>query len=100
MKVDLLVWIQNWFEQNCNGDWEHLYGIKIETVDNPGWSVEINLSDTYLEKKRFNSIEVNKDEEDWFYCIVKDGVFTGAGGVKNLSEILNIFKQWASDNED
>lgn len=32
-------WLSNWHKLNCNGDWEHTYGIKIETLDNPGWLV-------------------------------------------------------------
>ncbi|MBN3524651.1 immunity 53 family protein [Paenibacillus apiarius] len=94
--METLKWLQNWYYQNCNGDWEHSYGVKIDTVDNPGWSVEINLADTYLENEHFDSIEDERDDQDWFYCIVRDGVFQGAGGAMNLEEILNCFRQWAS----
>ncbi|WP_338708672.1 MULTISPECIES: Imm53 family immunity protein [Paenibacillus] len=39
--MNTLKWLQNWYHENCNGDWEHSYDVKIDTVDNPGWSVEI-----------------------------------------------------------
>jgi hypothetical protein len=97
--IDTLRWIQNWYYQNCNGDWEHCYGVKIDTIDNPGWSVAIDLVDTCLENELFDLITIERDEEDWYYCIVKDGVFSGAGGTKNLEEILNCFRQWASKKE-
>ncbi|RJG26729.1 immunity 53 family protein [Paenibacillus thiaminolyticus] len=97
--METLKWLQNWYYQNCNGDWEHSYGVKIDTVDNPGWSVEINLADTYLENEHFDSIEDERDDHDWCYCIVRDGVFHGAGGAMNLEEILNCFRQWASSVE-
>jgi len=29
--------IQDWYRRQCDGDWEHSYGVKIETLDNPGW---------------------------------------------------------------
>jgi hypothetical protein len=29
--------LQVWYGAQCNGSWEHTYGIKIETLDNPGW---------------------------------------------------------------
>jgi hypothetical protein len=93
--LDIISWIQEWFLQNCDDDWEHGEGIKIETVDNPGWYVEINLIGTTLEDKQFTSVEVERDEFDWYYCIIKDGAFHGSGGVKNLEEILKYFKQWA-----
>ncbi|WP_042170304.1 immunity 53 family protein [Paenibacillus gorillae] len=97
--MDLLKWIQNWYYENCDGDWEHTYGVKIDTVDNPGWYVEINLIDTCLEDEHFEPIEIERDEEDWYYCIVRDGTFHGSGGAKNLEEILNYFRQWALSTE-
>jgi hypothetical protein len=39
-------WLAEWYIKNCNGDWEHQYGVKIETLDNPGWHVEIDLIGT------------------------------------------------------
>ncbi|WP_315792460.1 immunity 53 family protein [Paenibacillus sp. BIC5C1] len=97
--MNTLKWLQNWYLENCNGDWEHSYGVKIDTVDNPGWSVKIDLTDTYLEDVPFESIEEERTEEDWFYCIVRDGGFHGAGGASNLEEILIYFKNWASSIE-
>lgn len=38
--------LQKWFAAQCNGDWEHLNGIKIETTDNPGWWVQVDISGT------------------------------------------------------
>ncbi len=29
--------LEKWFENHCDGTWEHHYGITIETSDNPGW---------------------------------------------------------------
>ena len=29
--------IERWFKGHCDGMWEHLFGINIETTDNPGW---------------------------------------------------------------
>ncbi|MEH0820740.1 Imm53 family immunity protein [Micromonospora sp. CPCC 205714] len=41
-------WLQAWYATQCDGEWEHEFGIQIETVDNPGWSVSIDLGDTAL----------------------------------------------------
>ncbi len=40
---DVLGELQGWFLAHCNGDWEHSHGVSIATLDNPGWSIEINL---------------------------------------------------------
>jgi len=41
--------LQEWYLSQCNEDWEHTYGVSIGTIDNPGWSLEVELSDTSLE---------------------------------------------------
>ena len=94
--MNMLEWLQNWYFQHCDGDWEHNYGIKIDTLDNPGWLVEIDLTDTDLEFEPFEKVEVEYSEQDWIHCRVQDGVFRGAGGPNNLQDILEIFYKWAS----
>ena len=42
----MIDWIENWYESHCDGDWEHDFGVSIDTLDNPGWLVKINLDDT------------------------------------------------------
>ncbi len=58
--IDLL---QDWYRLNCNGDWEHEYGIKIYTLDNPGWGISIDLRRTALEgfEYFYNKREANND---------------------------------------
>jgi hypothetical protein len=45
--------LQQWYESQCDGDWEHDFGMRIGTLDNPGWSVEINVVDTPLDGRDF-----------------------------------------------
>ena len=91
--MDILLWLQNWYQQNCDGYWEHLYGIKIDNIDNPGWRVQIDLEDTPYEDKFFHKIE-RENGESWLVCEKKDTKFKGYGSDGNLYEILNIFKLW------
>ena len=65
-------WLINWFKKHCNGDWEHTYGIRIGTLDNPGWSIKISINETELESKNFTELEINRSEEDWVFCRKKD----------------------------
>ncbi|MFW6311621.1 MAG: immunity 53 family protein [Nanoarchaeota archaeon] len=94
MKNDILEWLQRWYLQNCNGDWEHGYGVFIETLDNPGWLIKINLEDT-----QYENIEVDKykrqnknNEDDWAHYKIENKIFQGACGPLNLIEILQYFK--------
>lgn len=53
-----LQWVQNWYQSQCDGDWEHEYGIMIETVDNPGWYLTVNLIGTECENFEFKPIKM------------------------------------------
>lgn len=88
-----LEWIMNWFDSQCDGDWEHEYGIKIITSDNPGWIVRIDLAETELEKLNIEYYLVEKSEQDWYGISIKKSVFEGVGDTNKLSFILNKFKE-------
>ena len=77
--TELVDRIQDWYKLNCNGDWEHSYGYSIATIDNPGWTIRIDLSETPLENLEFNEEYQNKEKEhDWFF-------------IKNKEKVLNFF---------
>ena len=96
--MDLFNWLNEWYKSNCNGNWEHCYGIKIETLDNPGWWVSIELNGTELENKNFEKIAITKSDEDWLFCRVEDNVFNSSGDPDKLIKILEIFKDWSESN--
>lgn len=95
---DAFGWLNQWFKSYCDGDWEHGYGISIKTIENPGWAVEIDLTDTDLEDKEFESLLVKKGENDWLYCCVEDNFFKGWGDLDKLERIINVFKNWAESS--
>ncbi len=94
-RINNFEWLQKWYQSQCDGDWEHEYGIKIETVDNPGWYVVINLTGTVCEGKLFSPIQVNTNDNDWYFCLLRDNSFEASCGPCNLDIILNIFRNWA-----
>ncbi len=93
---DLISWLQEWYYQNCNGDWEHNQNVLITTIDNPGWSMTITLEDTYLESKHFNKIFIENDDLNWFSCRVEEKKFLADCGPYNLLDVLAIFKNFAN----
>ena len=92
--------LENWYSSNCNEDWEHQYGVTIETLDNPGWEVTIDLQGTKLEKVHFEEVKNVEPETEWVICKVEDKKFIGAGGSKELNNILKIFINWAKLNDE
>ena len=93
-KMELLKWLEEWYQAECNGDWEHCYGVRINTVDNPGWWVEIDIEDTSLREKEFETIRKNINDDNWMICRTEDGKFIGDGDPSKLATILQIFKDW------
>jgi len=49
--LNLIKWLEDWYLSQCDGDWEHSYGLKISNIDNPWWHMSNNLLDTPLENK-------------------------------------------------
>lgn len=99
--VNTLQELQRWYRSHCDGDWEHGFGVEIGTLDNPGWWVSIDLSDTELATRPFTEIQrlEHETDPDWIHCRVKDGKFEGQGGPFMLEEILRSVLAWATDNQ-
>ena len=97
-----LLQLQDWYLDQCDGDWEHDYGIEIGTLDNPGWSFKVNLQGTGLENIRFAPSDHGvgsqsiADDTDWWTTKVEDGLFIGYAGPKHLATLIDIFLRWAN----
>ena len=71
-EMSSLTRLQKWYHSMCDGDWEHCYGVKIDTSDNPGWIVEIDIIDTPLENKPFNPIHIGETDDNYFICKIEN----------------------------
>ena len=91
----LLQWTQEWYSNNCDGDWEHNQNIIITTIDNPGWSITIDLFGTVLSDKTFHEVFIEESSNNWFCCRVVEGKFLGDCGPQNLLNVIQIFRNWA-----
>jgi len=87
----MLEWLQEWYKTQCNGDWEHDHVIKIETLDNPGWYVEIDFNNTNCEIKdsKWNLYELN--DNNWIGYKIENNVYSASGDFLKLTLILKIF---------
>jgi hypothetical protein len=99
MTNDDFIFLLQWFANQCDGDWEHEYGIRIGTLDNPGWRLRISLIGTELENRNFERITIERSENDWVFCFVEEGHFEGACGLFNLIEALKIFRDWVEKKD-
>lgn len=100
-----------WYAARCDGKWEQQRGVVIETIDNPGWLVTINLDGTPLAKKEFEPITVGepastvgewKRNGPWMECgvnVMEDGsrVFEMACDPEGLERGVGVFLEWAEE---
>lgn len=93
--MDPLTWLAKWYESRCDGEWESEYGINIESVNNPGWMVRVDLDGTGLDPDAFVPIAQQRSEADWVECKVQEGIWLGGGGIGNLNEVIGIFREYA-----
>ncbi|MBV9865619.1 MAG: immunity 53 family protein [Abitibacteriaceae bacterium] len=92
--------LQAWYAAQCDGEWEHEFGIEIKTMDNPGWSLRVNLEDTLLEDKSFGEVKRQDSKDSWVQCFIEGKYFIGFGGPHQLTELLTIFLDWAKTEPD
>lgn len=93
-------WLENWYKKTCDGLWEHLYGIEIGTLDNPGWYVNIDLRETQYENLQMAEVNQDLGDDNWMSCTISNGIFRGVGDSLKLKEILNVFRNVIEPHAD
>ncbi len=89
----MIEWLQQWYSHQCDGDWEHENGIRIETLDNPGWSISIDLIGTELEGLEVPYTVQELSLEIWRGYSVNNNVFKGVGSPGELINLIKIFQE-------
>lgn len=92
------MWLQNWYKSQCNGDREHTYGIKITTLDNPGWKITIDLNETPYEILSIDSGLIERDENDWIHYKTENSKFIASGDLDKLDFLIGIFRDIVRKN--
>ena len=98
--TNYIKWLEKWYKDYCDGDWEHSEGVRIFTVDNPGWCMTINLEDTDMEDKEFPMLRIDNSDDDWIICQVRDNHFIGGGDPDKIEEIIKVFKEWVESCQE
>jgi branched-subunit amino acid aminotransferase/4-amino-4-deoxychorismate lyase len=111
--LDDLAWLMQWYDSNCDSDWEHSYGVQIGNFDNPGWSLTVDLLETRLASQRLDKLQIEVSSKDSFYTwstgdlgkwtrvdwveAEADGqTFKASGGPQRLRDLIHMFRNWAA----
>ncbi len=92
-------WLLKWLETQYKGSWQGQRMVDMGTLDNPGWILKINIDQTTLQNQPFLKLKIDRTEHNWIACFVRDGGFMGAGGLYNLPEIIQIFRNWVTEGK-
>jgi Immunity protein 53 len=93
---DVLAQLQRWYSEQCDGEWEHSFGVVIDTLDNPGWRVRVDVDGTPIKDRRHERIEAHRTDEDWLVLWRDEKQWHAACGPLNLTEVLNAFLVWSA----
>jgi hypothetical protein len=95
-----LEWLENWYQQQCNGEWEHTQGVRLESVKNPdpleqpGWLLTINLAGTSAVNARPQQVRLETRGGGWLACSIGGTCFKGSGDPRKLEQIIGVFRRW------
>ena len=70
-------------------------GVVLETLDNPGWHLTVDVMDTELESREFSEIRFERSDTDWLHASLVDGKLHIHCGALNLGEAIEAFRRWA-----
>lgn len=79
-----------------DGVWEHGQGIKITSLDNPGWTIDLCLSGTQYSEIVEEPRLVERSDDDWFHIKTEERDFAKFleinCGPRNLEECLGLLR--------
>lgn len=95
-----------WYNSQCDGEWEHCYKAEISMSAGPSWKLSVDLDETELQDKRFVTKETRLGAENWLSCRLSEDLetsgssstrrFEADGDSSKLSEIIRVFEVWAT----
>lgn len=95
----LFKWLQEWYISVLDNKTNSSTRIKIDTMDNPGWIMYIDLSNTEHEYCNVEKMSITRSKNDWIVLHITDNIFTIYSGPQNLEEIISIFKHFITYKE-
>ena len=90
-----LAFLTRWFAEHCDGDWEHDLGISLETLDNPGWALDVRIGDTSLQEIVMDWHRNDESDARWMHWRSTGETFEARCGASDLERALDAFRTFA-----
>lgn len=88
----MIEWLEEMYLSNCDGDWEHDYGIEITTLDNPGWNVKIQLNENFVMLSDRSWVLEDIAPSTWYGYKIEKNTIEASGDPQSLKTIFEIIK--------
>ena len=99
MEKDDLEWLGTWYQQQCNGTWEHQKGMLLEPVSTTsqstaqtGWRLKIDLRGTAAAGVAPRRLALFAMRGSWLHCVLQAQCFEGEGA--EVEELIGVFRKW------
>ncbi|MFJ9461666.1 Imm53 family immunity protein [Kitasatospora sp. NPDC101447] len=93
--MSALGFLQDWYTSQCNEDWEHEFGVRIATLDNPGWVMEVDLIGTEIEGRRLEKSKLESAPGRWIWSSSDGEKFMSSCDQLSLEEMIFRFKDFS-----
>jgi hypothetical protein len=87
----------SWFIEHCDGSWEHEKGVIIESLDNPGWRLQVQIRGTELDGFQ-SERQIIATGSSWLHWWSTGELFHAACGPSDLPLALRAFEDFARTN--
>lgn len=95
MAADALDFLQRWYAEQCNGDWEHEFGVRLATLDNPGWVLSVDLVDTDLEGRELARVKQEPEPDRRLWSASDGELYQSSCDTRSLPDMLTRFRDFA-----
>lgn len=89
---NILNWLGEWINNQCDGDWEHEFGIQLITYDNPAIGLKVDLvkyEDCMINSYRHFDLPSN----DWISVKIDNSYLTITSTPLMLNKIFIFFQE-------
>ncbi|MEV6673286.1 Imm53 family immunity protein [Streptomyces sp. NPDC051162] len=93
--MNALHFLQFWYESQCDEDWEHEFGVRIATLDNPGWIIEIDLIGTTIEGRELRKSKHESPDGRWIWSWSDGEKYHSSCDPFSLEDAVLRFKEFA-----
>lgn len=88
--------LQDWYLTRTDGELAPTYDIRIDTLDEPGWRVEVALDGTGLAGRPLDELAIQRTDSDWIHAWTDEHTLHIDCGPLNLTEAIKTFTAWAA----